>query len=76
MMAARVNKRRAPTLIYKVAVREMADSFGWREKDLWFHFQQLAWLHEFEQQWPREVAEFVAHRDIVAVFDKRGRRPS
>lgn len=71
-MAAPVNKRRAPTLEYKLAVAALAETFGWREKDVWFWFQQIAWLREFEQKWPREVAEYVAHCDIISILDKRG----
>lgn len=75
-MAAQPNKRRVPTHEYQVAMREIADAWGWRTKDVWFWFQQLAWLREFEQRWPREVAEYAAHADIIAILDKRGQAPS
>jgi hypothetical protein len=69
-------RRREPTALYQAAVQELADGLGWRAKDIWFHFQQLAWLLEFECHWPREVAEFKAHHYVLEIFDKRGVRPS
>lgn len=69
-------KRREPNALYQAACTDLAEGLGWRPKDVWFHFQQLAWLLEFESHWPRAVAEHVAHCYVVEIFDKRGRLAS
>lgn len=71
-MAAQANKRRVPTPEYKAACDGLADALGWKTKDVWFWFCQQAWLREFELNWPRSVAEYVAYRDVIAILDKRG----
>jgi hypothetical protein len=75
-MAGERNKRRVPTHEYQIRVRAIAEHWGWRERDVWFWFQQIAWLVEFEQRWPRECAEWIAYRHLIAIIDKRGAVPS
>lgn len=75
-MATPSNKRRAPNALYQAAVYELADERGWRQKDIWFHFQQLAWHVEFDRKWPRACAEWFSLQLVRAVFTPTGERPS
>lgn len=75
-MAGERGQRREPTLRFVQACRELADELGWRERDVFFQYQQLAWILEFERPYPRPVAEIVAYAYVKAIFDKRGEQPS
>ena len=75
-MAAPVNRRRVATPEYKAATEVLADSLGWKPKDIFYHWQQLAWLLEFESKWPRAVAEYTAFEYAKQIFDKRGQAAS
>ena len=58
---------------WRARCREFADDLGYRAKDVWYWFDQIASAREFHgliRQ--RCVAEDAAWRDVVACLDKRG----
>lgn len=77
-MAGERGKRRVPNALHQAACIEIADSLGFKERDVWYWFQQIAWALEMETspKWPRAVCEWQAYRYVRFVFDKRGAVPS
>lgn len=57
---------------WRIECRELALTLGFQESEIWHQFEQLAWAREFEQRYPRRLAEMLAFADVRAVFDKRG----
>lgn len=81
-MAAPANKRRsrtveyAPSESYVDACRVFSDSLGFRMRDVFERFCFLVLIRQQMQQMPREVAEWLAFRDVCAIHDQRGVLPS
>jgi hypothetical protein len=75
MMAGALNSKtpkRDPHGLYRAACEDLADTLGWKRRELWAHFDELACLREFEMRIPRPLAEFFALQDLHACFNKQG----
>lgn len=57
---------------YREEVEDMADSFGFDADWLATHFEWFTCMRQFEQDMPRNLAAFMAWRDVQASFLKQG----
>jgi hypothetical protein len=57
---------------YRKQCDALADALGWQPSAMFSWWREFVAMREFEQRWPRAVAEWMALRDLHAFFDKRG----
>ncbi len=57
---------------YREQCTEFASSLGWDSGSVYGWWKQCALLRELESGWPRPLAEWMAMRDVLGLFDKRG----
>jgi hypothetical protein len=57
---------------YAKRCAEFADSMGWNVDTIVQWWEQFSLMRIKESGWPRPLAEWMAWRDVVAFFDKRG----
>lgn len=58
--------------IYRAACQEFADELGWKRREIWELFDEVACIREVEMRIPRALAEHFALEDVKALCDKRG----
>lgn len=58
--------------LFEAQCNEFADELGFKRREIWQQFKELACIREFEQRIPRALAEHLAMEDVRVLFDKRG----
>lgn len=69
----RTKPARDAALIYKAACHELADEIGFKHRDVYAYWGEMAALVEYENKWPRACAEFAALLITRSGLDSRGR---
>ena len=57
---------------YKKACALLAKDLGWGVGEVYSMWREVTMIHEFEQCWPRGVAEWQAMHDVRAMLYKPG----
>lgn len=75
LVAAKLNKELDHKGRYRKQCEEFSRSLGWDSGSVFAWWKQCTIMRELEQRWPRPLAEWMAMRDVLGLFDKRGGDP-
>lgn len=53
---------------YRDDVIEFADSYGFKRNEIAEYFEQFMLIRMFHAQWPKNLAAWMAMRDVLACF--------
>ncbi len=60
---------------YRKACNKLAAELGWQSSQLYNWWREFVMMREFEQSYPRSIAEWLAMRDLRACIAKQGAEP-
>lgn len=71
-MSAPPNKALDHSGRYRRQCTEFSTALGWDAGSVFAWWEQCTLMREHEQRWPRPLAEWMAMRDVRALFYKPG----